>query len=629
MSAVEGGGLVLDGCSLTLEDLVRVARDPSLSLVCAPEAMARVEQGWKQIEAIARSYCEALHEMSADPAARVPMQDYGITTGFGEFKSVPVSPKRLEELQRNILLSHMVGVGDNPDPDDQANYFPAEIVRGALVTRLNSFLRGHSGVRPRLVEAVWRMVERGIVPLVPTRGSVGASGDLCPLSHLFAVLLGEGRYYVVRGPKDLAAGPREMRSAADDLATDLGMEPPVPSFKEGLALTNGTNFSTAGLALAVFDADGLAQTADVACGLSLEAVCGCARALDPQVHAVRGHRGQLDSAANLRALLAGSRLLDGAGAVQDAYSLRCAPQVHGASRDAIAYARMVVEREINAVTDNPLFFPGAGGEGHAAEPWDWGFRGNWPERYDGTRRASYSAGNFHGQPVALAADFLAIALAELASISERRGQGLLDAHHNRNLPGNLIPRRGVNSGLMIAQYCAASLVSENKVLAHPASVDSIPTSANTEDHVSMSSIASRKLRTVLGNVQATLAIELLIATQAIEWRVAMGYKPVADGVTGTSSAAAGDWAAAEEEAEEFRRCTAPAHYEATSSWLGRGTAAAYRAVRSKVAPMVDDRPLDRDVLLLRQAIAAGELSAAVDAALGEALRRVPPLQSPG
>ncbi|MCB1054747.1 MAG: aromatic amino acid lyase [Acidobacteria bacterium] len=629
MSAVEARPLVLDGSSLLLEDLVRVCRDPRVRVACAPEALARVEHGWKQIEGVARSYCEALDEMRAHPGGEVPMQDYGITTGFGEFKSVPVSPRRLEELQRNILLSHMAGVGDNADPDDPSNYFPAEIVRGALVTRLNSFLQGHSGVRPQLVEAVWRMIDRGIVPLVPTRGSVGASGDLCPLSHLFAVLLGEGRYYRVETGDDLAMRLRELRSAAAHLAQDLGMAPPAPSFKEGLALTNGTNFSTTTLALAVFDADGLARTADLACALTLEAVCGCARALDPQVHDLRGHRGQVDSAANLRSLLEGSRLLDRAGAVQDTYSLRCAPQVHGASRDAIGYARMVVEREINAVTDNPLFFPGPAGESHGQEPWDWRFRDNWPETYDGTRRASYSAGNFHGQPVALAADFLAIALAELASISERRGQVLLDAHHNRNLPGNLIPRRGVNSGLMIAQYTAASLVSENKVLAHPASVDSIPTSANTEDHVSMSSIASRKLRTVLGNVQATLAIELLIATQAIEWRVAMDYQPVPDGIAGTSSAAAGDWAAAEEEAESFRRSTEPQHHPATAGWLGHGTAAAYLAVRRRVSPMVDDRPLDGDVRALRRAIAGGELDAAVAEVLGEGLRAVGPLQSAG
>jgi histidine ammonia-lyase len=626
--------LVLDGCSLSLEALVRAARDPRIQVQCAPEALARAERGWRQIESIAHGYCEALKALDGSPdgksggASSRPVQDYGITTGFGEFKSVPVSPSRLQELQRNILLSHSVGVGDTAHADDPGNYFPAEVVRGVLITRLNSFLQGHSGVRTVLVEAVARMINRGIVPLVPVRGSVGASGDLCPLAHLFAVLLGEGRYYRVEAPGDLFGWPREPRSAAENLEADLGMEPPAPSFKEGLALTNGTNFSTTGLALAVHDGLQLAGVADLACALSLEAVCGCARALDPQVHRIRGHRGQLDSAANLRDLLTGSRLLDKAGAVQDTYSLRCAPQVHGASRDTLAFARMIVEQELNAVTDNPLFFPDEEGGGHAEEPWDFHFRGNWPDHYDGSRRASYSAGNFHGQPIALAADYLAVGLAELANISERRGQVLLDAHHNRNLPANLIPRRGVNSGLMIAQYCAASLVSENKVLAHPASVDSIPTSSGTEDHVSMSSIAARKLRTVLGNVEATLAIELLIATQALEWRVAMGYLPVPDGTAGTSSARPGDWAAAEAEAERFRQCTGAEHHERTSEDLGRGTAAAYLEIRRWVHPVTEDRPLDGDVRRLRQLIGSGGLLAAVTKALGEPLRTAEALAVP-
>src|SRR5262249_54509721 len=221
----------------------------------------------------------------------------------------------------------------------------------------------------------------------------------------------------------------------------------------------------------------------------------------------------------IRSLLQGSRLIERAGAVQDVYSLRCAPAVHGAARDTIAYARTTAEREINAATDNPLFFPAGG------DPWDLEFRANWPPGYHGDERARYSAGNFHGEPVGLAADFLAIGLAELADISERRTQMLLDANHNRNLPSNLIPCRGVNSGFMIAQYCAAGIVSENKVLTHPASVDSIPTSANAEDHNAMSTTAGRKLRTVLRNVQAVLAIELLVATQAVEWRVAMEIDP--------------------------------------------------------------------------------------------------------
>ncbi len=286
--------------------------------------------------------------------------------------------------------------------------------------------------------------------------------------------------------------------------------------------------------------------ADAAVSLSLEAVCGCARAFDPRVHEARGLAGQIASAADIRELIRGSRLIEKAGAVQDVYSLRCAPAVHGAARDAIAYARRVAEAEINAATDNPLFFPG----GEA--PFDHEFAANWPAGYDGRERISYSAGNFHGEPVGMAADVLAIALAELANISERRTQMLLDSHQSRNLPGNLIPHRGINSGLMIIQYAAAGIVSENKVLTHPASVDSIPTSANSEDHNAMSTIAARKVRTVLRNAQSVLAIELLVAAQAVEWRVAMRIDPAKPRPKGSS-----DWEQADQEAKDFEERTAP------------------------------------------------------------------------
>ncbi|MEM9292935.1 MAG: aromatic amino acid lyase [Acidobacteriota bacterium] len=667
----DSGPVRLDGESLTLDQLVRLARDPRTPVECCDRALRRMRTSADLIAAIATRYRDGLVDLqrrgelelegddlevegidlgspgdasglsasdddfefddmdtqeldealetvdqedeapddkgaagsSSSPMGRFPVQDYGVTTGFGEFKSIPVAPHQLEQLQRNILLSHSAGAGDTSHSDDPANYYPAEVVRGALATRVNAFLRGHSGVREVMVKAVLTMLRRGIVPLVPTRGSVGASGDLCPLSHLFAVLLGEGRYLVLRTPEEVAAPlvPTAAKSAAR-LAEDLGMEPPAPSFKEGLALTNGTNFSTTLLALAVHDAERMANVADVAAALSLEAACGCARALDPRIHALRAHPGQQRSAANLRQLLSGSRLLDSAGSVQDVYSLRCAPQVHGASRDAIAHARRVVDAELNAVTDNPLFFPGEDGALHDEEPWDLAFRDNWPETYDGRLRASYSAGNFHGQPVALAADFLAIALAELASVSERRGQLLLDAHHNRNLPANLVPHRGVNSGLMIAQYLAAGIVSENKVLTHPACVDTIPTSSNTEDHVSMSATAARKLRTVAGNLQSVLAVELLISAQALDWRAAMGYRAVPDGTLGTDAAPPGDWKAAEEEAKRFAEVTADP--QATAQQLGQGTARAFLAIRDVVAPLVEDRVLAGDIAGLRRLVAA-------------------------
>jgi histidine ammonia-lyase len=516
MSEGGHGTVMLDGSSLDVVDLVRVARDPALKVACSPEAMQRVGACRAHIDSIVDAYKRqyAVFQRTGAAADR-PAMTYGVTTGFGLFKHIPIAPDELEETQRRLLRSHCVGVGENSDEDDPANYFAPEVVRAALVLRVNAFLKGHSGVRPELVETVVAMINRGIIPLVPIRGSLGASGDLCPLSHLFVVLVGEGRFYVVRSAEEMRCGSRGYQGAAA-LGQALGREAAMPVYKEGLALINGTNFSTALLAMAVRDAELLADTADTAAAMSLEAVCGRARAFDPVVHAARGHAGQVASAARIRGLIEGSRLIDRAADVQDVYSLRCAPQVHGASRDAIAYARGVVEREINAATDNPLFFP-------KAEAWDAAFAANRP---DGQANGSaFSAGNFHGQPVALAADFLAIAVAELASISERRVQMLLDANHNRNLPANLIANRGVNSGYMIAQYSAASMVSENKVLAHPASVDSIPTSANSEDHVPMSLIAGRKLRTVLGNAQSVLAIELMVAAQAIEWRAGMGRDP--------------------------------------------------------------------------------------------------------
>ncbi|HTQ80419.1 MAG TPA: aromatic amino acid lyase, partial [Thermoanaerobaculia bacterium] len=540
-----GPPVVLDGASLSLADLARLARDPRVGIEIPAAALERVRESRQQIWRIAESYKEDFARLERGEPVH-PVLEYGVTTGFGEFKNIPVAPDRLEELQRNILLSHSSGMGENADPDDPANWFEAEVVRAVLAIRLNAFLKGHSGVRVELVEVVRRMLERGIVPRVPLRGSVGSSGDLCPLAHTFVVLLGEGRYDVARLPEDLRVRSGAPRRGIDSLAQDLGMkvpEVPSPSYKEGLALTNGANYSAALLSLAVHDSLALMNLADAAAALSLEAVCGCARAFDPKVHAARGQAGQIASAANFRNLLTGSRLLERAGAVQDVYSLRCAPAVHGAARDALAYARLVAEREINAATDNPLFFPAA--EAAGEPPWDHQFRDNWPATYRGGERLSYSAGNFHGEPVGVAADFLAIALAEIADIAERRVQMLLDSRQNRNLPGNLIARRGVNSGLMLTQYCAAGIVSENKVLTHPASVDSIPTSANSEDHNAMSTIAGRKLRTVLRNAQAVLAIELFAGAQAAEWRVGMGIDPC------LAAPPEADWQAAEREAEAF------------------------------------------------------------------------------
>lgn len=637
--------ITLDGNTLTISELILIARDPRVRVACDAAALQRVQRGWDQIQAVVHEYEAALD--AGKPLPRV----YGVTTGFGEFKSRRIEPQHFEQMQRNILLSHAVGVGENADPNDPVNYFQAEVIRGALALRLNAFLKGNSGVRPELVDCIVRMLNEGIIPLVPIRGSLGASGDLCPLAHLFVVLLGEGRYFVVSSPRDLEydtfAGV-ELRSAAEQLAADLGYETlPTPSFKEGLALTNGCNVSAALLALAVHDAERLANSADISAAMTLESLCGRGRALDPKVHAARGFDGQCASAANLRSLVTGSQLMDSADDVQDAYSMRCTPQVHGATRDAIAYARMVVERECNAATDNPLFFPDAG------PPWDREtFHRNRPESF--ADLLAYSAGNFHGQPLALAADFLCIAIAELANIAERRTQMLLDARHNRNLPSNLIARCGLNSGFMIAQYTAASLVSENKILAHPASVDSIPSSSNTEDHVSMSTIAARKLRTILGNTQAALAIELLVAAQALEWRVglqrdpnphtddtwetrprpprgpdaqpettALGCVPDAPVVV---TFPGGVMSVSDEEAEAFEAATTLEKRPHIAARLGVGTGSGYLAVRSVAEPLLADRVIEGDIRAVRHLITDGALLERVNAALPEALATIAALR---
>jgi histidine ammonia-lyase len=578
----DDGMILLDGNSLTIAQLVQIARGGE-RVECDKASDERVLRGEAAIARVVAEYEEAY-------ARGGYISEYGVTTGFGEFKDKRIAPDDLVQLQRNLLLSHSVGVGDNTDPDDLSNYFPAEVVRGALATRLNAFLKGHSGVRWKLARIVEAMLNRGVIPLVPLRGSVGASGDLCPLSHLFVTLLGEGRFYTL--------DDRTLRSASE-LPELLGFdaEEMKPTFKEGLALVNGANFSAAMLALAAHDALQLADLADDAASLTLEAMAGCTRALDAKVHQERGHDGQIESAQRMREMVIGSRLVERAGAVQDAYSLRCAPQVHGATRDTIRFVWTIATRELNAATDNPLFFPenpstplGAG-----SEPFDLQFRANWPEWYHGDRRIAYSAGNFHGQPLALAADFLTIAVAELANISERRTQMMLDGAHNRGLPQNLTTRPGVNSGLMILQYTAASIVSENKVLAHPASVDSIPTGANTEDHVSMSTHAGRKLRSVISNAQSVLAIELLTGAQAVEWRAVFQYDP------NQPAPKLLDLANAEAQARQFEDAVNE-RAQNIATQLGRGTRELYLRIRAAARPVFRDRPLDGDIRAVRRAV---------------------------
>jgi histidine ammonia-lyase len=403
---------------------------------------------------------------------------YGVNTGFGALADTRVGEQDLTRLQGAIIRSHAAGVGAPLDDPT---------VRAVLLLRARTLAAGYSGVRADVPARLLELLRRNLLPVVPGKGSVGASGDLAQLAHLAQPLIGEGR---LRTPGD----PPHGRPAAEVLA-EHGITPLVLAPKEGLSLVNGTEPMQALLAFSVYDAAMLVTVADVACALSVEALLGTDRPYDERVQALRPHPGQLDSAANLRALLAGSPLLashrHSRHAVQDAYCLRCAPQVHGAVRDVLAHARRVLEIELGSVVDNPVVVP------------------------DGE---VMTTGNFHGEPLAFAADMLAMALAELASISERRLDRMLDPAFSRGLPPFLAPAAGTNSGFMLAQYTAASLVSENKVLAHPASVDTIPTSGKQEDHVSMGWTAVRKLRDVIANVRTCLAVEVCCAAQGIDLR---------------------------------------------------------------------------------------------------------------
>lgn len=471
---------------------------------------------------------------------------YGITTGFGKFSEITISREETEDLQRNLLMSHAAGVGP---------LLPRDAVRAAMLLRANTLAKGFSGIRPETVDLLLGMLNRGVHPLIPSQGSLGASGDLAPLAHMALVLIGLGEAEVAPDP----ASPGERLSGREALRR-AGLEPVRLNAKEGLALINGTQVLTAIGALAVHDAATLAESADVVAALTAEALRGIGAAYDPRLAAVRAHPGHARTAANLRRLLAGSDNITAPGElrVQDAYSLRCIPQVHGASRDALEHVTGVILREMNSATDNPLVF----GPGEADV---------------------VSGGNFHGQPVALAMDYLGIALAEWANISERRTERLVNPHLS-GLPAFLTRHGGLHSGLMILQYTAAALVSENKVLAHPASVDSIPTSAGQEDHVSMGSIASRKARQILDNAARVLGIELLCACQALD----LGGP---DG--------------------------GPAR-------MGRATAAAYRRLRQAVPPLDGDRVQAPDMERAAELVVSGEILVAVEREIGDLGAGSPP-----
>ena len=445
--------LSINGHTLSIQDVVRVARNTQTTISLSPES----QQGIREArEAVERWIAEG----------RVV---YGLTTGFGEFANVVIPADQAAELQVNLIRSHSAGVGD---------LLPKNVVRAMMLLRANALASGRSGIRLQTVETLLALLNADLVPDIPSQGSVGSSGDLAPLSHLALALIGEGS---LNGFP--AASAMEKR----------GITPVVLAAKEGLALINGTQMMSALGCLALDHLQYLSKVADVVGALSTDALRGTDNAFDSRLHATRPHPGQQVVAQNLRQLLAGSEIRESHrtndNRVQDAYSIRCMPQVHGASRDAIAYANDVITREINSVTDNPLVFA--------------------------MDDVAIEGGNFHGQPLALVLDFLAIAASELANISERRTERLVN-HMLGGLPRFLTPNGGLHSGMMIAQYTAAALVSENKVLAHPASVDSIPTSANQEDHNSMGSIAARKLQNVVTNAQRVLAIELLCAAQGID-----------------------------------------------------------------------------------------------------------------
>lgn len=502
--------IVLTGNEITLQQIVNVARQG-----------ATVSLSLKAEQNIIRS------RKVVDKLVDGEKVVYGVTTGFGMFSETFIEREYTNALQKNLIVSHAVGAGD---------FFSPDVVRAAMLLRVNNFTYGYSGIRLETVQALVEMLNRGVTPLVPEKGSLGASGDLVPLAHMVLPLLGLGKA-TYRG--EVMSGAEAM-CAADISTLELTQ-------KEGLALINGTQFMTAVGALTVYDALELLKVADIAAAMSFEAQNGIVDALQARMHAIRPHKGQVDSARIVSALLAGSKNVTQQGEVrvQDAYSLRCTPQVHGASKDAVNYVRQKVDIEINSVTDNPIVFS------DTAE--------------------AISGGNFHGQPVALAFDFLGIALAEIADVAERRIERMVNSSLS-GLPSFLVEKGGVNSGFMIVQYTAAALVSENKVLAHPASVDSIPSSANQEDHVSMGTIAARKAREILGNARRVLAIELMCACQAIDLRGDKG--------------------------------------------MGVGTRAAYDCVRAKIPYLTEDRPLYDDINLSEALIVDGSLVAAVEKAAG-------------
>jgi histidine ammonia-lyase len=504
--------LLLDGRSLSLEDLVSLFQGDGVRLEVAPDALERARASRRWVDE---------HVAAGDVV-------YGLTTGFGKLKDVAIPREELETLQRNLVLSHCCGVGE-PMPELE--------VRTAQILRLNGLVRGCSGVRVETIEALVRLFEKGFVPVVPQQGSVGASGDLAPLAHMAAAYIGHGEAFV--------GGTRMLASEA---LGKIGEQPLELAAKEGLALINGTEIMKAIACVLWWRTRNLSKAADVVASLSIEALLGSARPFDDRLADLKNNEGHRRTAANVRACLADSEVLVAhadCNRVQDPYSLRCVPQVHGAVKTAFEHVTTVLSQEINAVTDNPLVFPDSG--------------------------EVLSAGMFHGQPISMVMDYLGLALCTLANISERRTEQLVNPDLSR-LPAFLSPDPGLSSGLMIGQITAAALASENKVYAHPASVDSIPTNAGQEDHVSMGVTAARKARTILDNTEHVLGIEYLCAGQGREFH--------------------SEWRA------------------------GAGAEAAHGLLREHVRPLDQDRFLHEDITAATGLIRSGTLVQMVEEAVG-------------
>lgn len=497
--------IIINGNDLRLEDIINVARN-NYQVEISEEAIKRVEKSRRIVDKIVEE-------------DRVV---YGITTGFGKFSDISISGEDCKTLQRNLIISHACGFGDSLDTD---------IVRTIILLRANALSKGYSGIRLSTLKTLVAMLNKGVHPIIPEKGSLGASGDLAPLSHMVLPMIGEGE---AEYQGKIVDGREAMNEAGIEVVQLIA--------KEGLALINGTQVMTAIGALALWDGINLIKSGDIAAALTVEALRGIRDAFDLRTHNIRPHEGQIETAKNILALVDGSSLVTSQGEirVQDAYTLRCIPQIHGASKDALNYAKYKVEIEINSVTDNPIITE----EGDVI-----------------------SGGNFHGQPMALTFDFLGIAMSEIANVSERRLERLINYQLN-DLPAFLVKHGGLNSGFMITQYAAAALVSENKILAHPASVDSIPSSANQEDHVSMGTIAARKARDIIRNAERVVATEILAACQAIDFR------------------------------EEYT--------------LGKGTKVAYKTVRDTVNFIDNDVVMYKEIDKVTKLLRSGELTNKVE-----------------